>query len=202
MSEETVYPIEASMRGDNTIYVQCELQGCHKNYAICLNTIKSWENGKRKSDDYCSPEIKNKTCPALKMKAEEQAAGHALYYTPRVKVEVKPVTTEVYQTPTYMKQTESYQRGYKGAGAVIKGVSSSDRITATPTRGAVLNTSTQKTPAKSDVINGDLSSVVSQMAKEHYAAKEVKKIEIVEDKPVVESVLDRARRLREQRMKV
>lgn len=191
MSEEITYPVESSLRGDNTEYVKCEFRARQQNYAICLNTLKAFNEGRRKEGDVCCSEIKKKICPALKMREEELAAGHTLYYTPRVKVEVAPVVARTYETPQSVKRTDSYQRGYSSAGDVIRG--KPDKLTPV---------SAKRAPAasvakKSEIFDGDMASVVSQMAKDHAAG-------IVEEKKVVvvkpsESLVDKTRRLREER---
>ena len=52
-----IYPLEASLGGNNTVYIACEHRGCRQNYAICLNILKAYQEGRRKPDDYCSSEI-------------------------------------------------------------------------------------------------------------------------------------------------
>lgn len=207
MSEAIIYPLESSLLGNNTIYRHCEHIDGMKNYAICLNTIKAFNEGRRKPDDLCSKEIKNKTCPALKMRQEEIEAGHALYYVPRVQVEVKPVEEKFYATPERIKCTDSYRRGYASAGAVL-GKNDASR-TSTPRQKVA---PIVKSAPKSDVIDaGSMAAVVSQMVRDHSEGKleimpekiekkpDVKQDAIPEQKRNVETLLEKAKRLRAER---
>lgn len=188
---EVVYPVEHSLRGDNTVYVPCEFRARQQNYAICLNVIKGYDEKRRKEDDICCSEIKKKICPALKMREEELAAGHTLYYVPRIKVTVAPIDeNRAYVTPEYLKCTDSYQRGYSHAGNVIHGKTE----TVVKIKRPIVVASVVK---KAEFDNGDMASIVSQMAREH-VAKAVEVKEVV-DVVKTESVLERARRIRESR---
>lgn len=189
MSEEIIYPVEKSLGGDNTTYVACEYRDRQQNYAICLNVIKAYDEKRRKSDDVCCSEIKKMICPALKMRQEELLAGHTLYYIPRKKVEVVAVVERVFVTPDHIKKTDSYQRGWNSAGSIINNKSEPAKVS--PRRIEV------KPVAKIEaVMDGSMASVVSQMAREHAAGVVEVKKEVV-TRP--ETMLEKARRIREQR---
>lgn len=110
-------PPEASMAGDNTIYVGCEFIESRQNYGLCLYTIKAEEEGRLVGFQDCRRPIGNKTCPALKMREEERQAGRALYYQKRqIRVAVDN-TKEADSTPTFSnpnvdKNSLSYKRGW------------------------------------------------------------------------------------------
>lgn len=157
---EVTYPIEFSIKGNNTHYHHCEHIGGMKGYAICLHTIKAHEEGRRKPTDQCSPQIEKGICPALAMRKQEQEAGHTLFYTPRKELEVVAVKEHVYITPKHITQTESYQRGYSSAGAIIKGVKQPEPIKSKPT-------------AKNKVLvaDGSMAGVINEMMKAKPVAK-------------------------------
>ena len=179
-----IYPLEASLGGNNTVYIACEHRGCRQNYAICLNILKAYQEGRRKPDDYCSSEIGRNLCQAKKMRAEEEAAGHALYFKPRAKVEVKaPEAPKSYIVPSSIKSSEGYKRGYSHAGAVLGKKDKPAPIKSTPA----------PKPVAPKVM--DMGDVVSQMAREHAAGV---KADPIPPKPREETMLEKARRLREQ----
>lgn len=195
MNEGIIYPIEKSLGGDNTTYVACEYRDRQQNYAICLNVIKAYDEKRRKSDDVCCSEIKKMICPALKMRQEELLAGHTLYYTPRKKVEVVAKAVEgVFVTPDHIKRTESYQRGWNHAGSVINNKADS---TITSKRSVKALEPKPVVKKVESVIDGSMASVVSQMARDHAAGVVEAKKEVTETRP--ETMLEKARRIREQR---
>lgn len=184
------YPIEFSAKGNNTHYVPCEFRARSQNYAICLNVIKAYNEGRRKGDDVCCSEIKREVCPAFLMQRQEIEAGHTLYYVPRVQVEVAPVVARSYITPESVKRTDSYKRGWDSAGGTINDKSNS-ACKNTAKRIATKPSSVERTVEKKPVVyDGGLGSVVSEMAREHQAkSSDIK----------AESVLEKARRIRESR---
>jgi len=180
MTEQTQYPLEYSMRGDNTLYIGCESRGARQNYAICLNVIKAQNEGRRKQEDYCYKEIKCKSCQALKMRQEEMDAGYALHYAPRKKVEVKPQSQQSGIMPaSSAKDSEGYRRGFEYAGKMMgkdKSPATKQKVESRP-------------EAKPTAPVMDIAGVVSQMAREHAASK------------AEPTALDRARQLREKLQK-
>jgi hypothetical protein len=84
MSEKL--PLSASAGGDNTHCVGCEVYGGFRHYAVCLKIITLFKQGSPSwSNPGCNIAIAEgkKACPAYKMRLEEQAAGHAIYYEKR-----------------------------------------------------------------------------------------------------------------------
>ena len=195
MSEEkTTYPIDSSLGGDNTCYVACEFRARQQNYAICLNVIKAYDEKRRKADDICCSEIKKKICPALKMREEEISAGHTLYYIPRKKAEAiaKPVE-QIFITPEHIKRTDGYQRGWSHAGNVI-GRNDNNKVVPIVRKPQVVKPAVKQV----EIHDGSMASLISQMAKDHAAGVVEVKKEVVQSVKV-ETVLEKARRLREQR---
>ena len=97
------YPLEKSYGGDNTAFVSCAVYNASRHYAVCLRIITRKEEGSPHTwEPDCNRAIACRECPALAMRDEEEAAGHALYYTPRD-------TSHLGQTTIFDK---SYQRGW------------------------------------------------------------------------------------------
>jgi hypothetical protein len=79
------YPPQQSAAGTNTYTVQCAVVGWRPGYAVCAHKIMAYERDRGlKSYPDCERGIRNKECPAIAMRAEEAAAGKALYYVDRV----------------------------------------------------------------------------------------------------------------------
>ena len=82
-----IRPIEDSANGKTNAFSHCcMLVGHFRSYATCLHLIKERESGRLDvlySD--CSASIGKKSCPAISMRQEEVAAGHALYFQERIK---------------------------------------------------------------------------------------------------------------------
>ena len=178
------FPLDHSLKGNNTIYVACDHRGAQQNYAICLNVNKAYDEGRRAPEDYCSKEIKNGKCYASHMRQEELAAGHTLYYKPRKVVEVKPVEPKAYIVPIGADKTDGYKRGWSHAGAVL-----GKKETDVPK--AIQRPKPVAAKPKNEPM--DMAAVVSMMAKEAATAPAV----VAEPKP--ESMLEKARRIREQK---
>lgn len=85
-TDKTV-PIEASADGKLNAYTSyCPVVGHQRNYAVCLHLCAERKQGRldvRYSD--CSAAIGQRRCPALSMRKEEIAVGHAIYFTERFK---------------------------------------------------------------------------------------------------------------------
>lgn len=185
-NENDIYPLEFSLKGNNTIYVNCEHRGCQQNYAICCNILKAREEGRRKSEDACSREIDKNICEAKKMRAEEISAGHAIYYKPRqVAPPIQPVERQEkgssykidYQSSSYRRGLGTYKTPVNPGPKVVKSVES------------------LKSKPKEDVT--DFSASISKALKEQMSAPVVKQEPVAEkiEPPKQESVLEKARRL-------
>ncbi len=82
-------PISASAGGDNTHCVGCEVYGGFRHYAVCLKIITLFKKAQPSwSNPECNIAIQQgkSQCPAYKMRLEEQAAGHAIYFQAREKI--------------------------------------------------------------------------------------------------------------------
>jgi len=83
-ARQPAYPPEQSMGGINTYNFACRTVGFNPGYCVCLNKIAAFErDGDLTSYVECGKAIRNKECVALKMRAEERAAGTALYFIDR-----------------------------------------------------------------------------------------------------------------------
>lgn len=82
---QPTYPPEHSAGGINTFTVKgCKVVGHTPGYCVCLNKIKAFERDKAlTSYPECERAISSRTCPAIAMRQEEQAAGKALYFIDR-----------------------------------------------------------------------------------------------------------------------
>lgn len=80
---EPAAPVERSMGGCNTVYHACEVYHGRSNYAVCLHTIACVEQKRMQLRSECEGAIQAGTCPALKMRAEERAAGVSIYFFDR-----------------------------------------------------------------------------------------------------------------------
>lgn len=126
VSEDQLYPVEKSMSGKNAFYHFCDVRGAHASYAVCMHTIKAIEENRIKSDQFieCQRACTHDTCPAKAMRAEERAAGHALYYKERTNL--NPVNTRpekeaqanalIVSSGKYDMNNPSYARGWAQVG--------------------------------------------------------------------------------------
>lgn len=125
-SEDQLYPVEKSMSGKNAFYHFCDVLGNQQSYAVCMHTIKAIEEDRVKSDQFvdCQRACTHDTCPAKAMRAEERAAGHALYYKERTNL--NPVNTRpekeaqanalIVSSGKYDMNNPSYARGWAQVG--------------------------------------------------------------------------------------
>lgn len=75
---------EASMGGNNTYCVYCDVVGWRPNYGVCLNKISAYEReGMLSSFPACESAIKSNSCLSYKMRSEEQNAGKTIYFIDR-----------------------------------------------------------------------------------------------------------------------
>ncbi len=87
--DEEIYPLEKSMSGTNAFYIaDCDVVGHTAAYCACLKRVADRQNG-RLSELYasCGVAIDRKSCRAAKLRKEEIAAGKALYYISRAKLQ-------------------------------------------------------------------------------------------------------------------
>jgi hypothetical protein len=114
----TDLPPSASMAGDNTIYIGCEVRNARQHYGVCLFTIRAYEQDKLGGGfTDCARAICGNYCQANKMKAEEAAAGKALYYKKR---EIKTTTVQADSASSRSavdRNSASYQRGWGAISA-------------------------------------------------------------------------------------
>ncbi|SUE95833.1 Uncharacterised protein [Ectopseudomonas mendocina] len=125
-SEDQLYPVEKSMSGKNAFYHFCDVRGNQQSYAVCMHTVKAIEENRVKSDQFieCQRACTHDTCPAKAMRAEERAAGHALYYKERI--DVNPANTRseaeaqanalTVSSGKYDMNNPSYARGWAQVG--------------------------------------------------------------------------------------
>lgn len=187
--EEKTHPVEHSMRGDNTVYIGCDHRGCRQNYAICLNIIKAVDEKRRGGELDCTREVKSKVCPALKMRQEEQDAGHALYYRPRaVPAPVQRKAVFESKTPDHIRRSASYKNAWDRTGDIINGVKSS-----IPTRRSVKSAPMKIKPLKQieKADSSDFSAAISAAIKDE--------IENPEPDTKKESALDRMKRIKKEK---
>lgn len=125
-----ILPIEASMSGRNSVYRFCEQRGQSVSYAVCLHTLRRIEANDLPAEIAveCQRGYCHNNCVAKVMKAEEVAAGHALYFVPRGRHITDPVAVEkdnksagAVSSGKYDMSSASYARGWAiggGAGEV------------------------------------------------------------------------------------
>lgn len=78
------YPPEQSAGGGNTYALSCRVVGWSPGYCVCLHKINAYErDGHLKSYPECDKGIGSKACLALELRAQERAAGKALFYVDR-----------------------------------------------------------------------------------------------------------------------
>lgn len=83
-ARQPVYPPEQSMGGINSYNFSCKPIGYSPGYCVCLHKIAAYErDGDLPSYPECGKAIRNADCPALKLRAEEREAGHAIYFIDR-----------------------------------------------------------------------------------------------------------------------
>lgn len=83
--------VEESKKAYNAHYHHCDTYNGRTSYAVCLHTFQAFKDGRLSQfmREYCEPAIRSKTCAALKMRAEELQAGHAIYFSDRRENEKK-----------------------------------------------------------------------------------------------------------------
>ena len=72
-----VFPIEKSMTGKNSVYIDCVDLNRRAGYGVCLFTIRAFNQGKLDSENSCHTSINNGTCHALRLQRQEQEAKNS-----------------------------------------------------------------------------------------------------------------------------
>lgn len=122
---EKIYPIEQSQEGDNTLTLPCEVFKGRRHYAVCLRIINKHESGEpHQWETNCNMAISCQVCPALEMRNQEEAAGHALFFEERdLEKHQKVKKNEIH--------SRSYQRGWSQLNAKPK--ASAPKVQSPPT---------------------------------------------------------------------
>ena len=119
-----VYPVEMSKGGVNSHYHFCDMRGGQQSYAVCLNIISAIEEDRIKPDQFidCQRACLHGNCNAKVMRAEEVAAGHALYFKPRTNLNpanARPAVEaqdHALRVAKYDRADPSYSRGWAAGG--------------------------------------------------------------------------------------
>ncbi len=115
-----VLPPEASSWGKNAFYHSCSVIEQKRSFAACMHTIGAVEKGNEHylNEESCLRAIKNGSCEAMAMRAEEVAAGKALYYQERVRPKAVVIANndDLMVSKNVDRSSDSYQRGWNQAG--------------------------------------------------------------------------------------
>lgn len=119
-----ILPIDASMSGRNSVYQFCGARQQQASYAVCLHTIEKIKAGTLSRDllTECQRAYVGGYCPAKKMREQEEAAGHALFFIPRPRHITDPVTKSIVSgaavsSGKYDMSSASYARGWAIGGS-------------------------------------------------------------------------------------
>lgn len=157
-------PISASAGGDNIHCVGCEVYGGFRHYAVCLKIITLFKQGQPSwSNPGCNIAIQQgkNHCPAYKMRLEEQAAGHAIYYEQREKI--SPQVKFVEKDPSEISR---YDTLWPIAYKMLKGEESPREIKSQRQAKIVKPKSTeQESPNVSGNIHADLVNKLMEEGK-------------------------------------
>jgi hypothetical protein len=176
MSEqaEIIHPLKDSMSGRNAFYHFCDTRGAHASYAVCLHTITAIEENRIKSDQFieCQRACTHDTCPAKKMRAEEKAAGKALYFKERTNINPANTRSETeaqasalsVSSGKYDLNNPSYARGWAQVGSTKKSDQESGRK-AVQHKPAFKNPAQKPKPADGYVTEG-MADLVNVLMKE------------------------------------
>lgn len=162
-------PVEQSMNGRNATYYFCEQRGQSVSYAVCLHTLRRIEANDLPAEIAveCQRGYCHNNCPAKVMKAEEVAAGHALYWKPMRRHITDPVAAEerksgAVSSGKYDMSDPGYARGWAiggGPGEVRDRPKAKARPAPSPPK------------KKSGFVEEGMSDVVNVMMKEHAEKK-------------------------------
>lgn len=114
-------PLEASTWGKNAFYHHCRVTEQRRNFAACMNILLAIRDKRiNEGSDYggCVNAVKNGNCPAVAMRKEEIAAGHAIYYKERqIPVSIIEADPQPDVTGPRYPNHPSYMRGWASAGS-------------------------------------------------------------------------------------
>lgn len=124
-------PLLASERSDNAYILPCDIYQGRRHYAVCLRIVNRHEDGNPAPwEPNCNNAIACRQCPAVKMRDEEDEAGHALYYTPR------ELGTGSAKTKPIDIHSRSYQRGWGAVDRVNRNASKPQSVPTEPVKKA------------------------------------------------------------------
>lgn len=150
-ARQPVYPPEQSMGGVNSYNFSCRTIGYSPGYCVCLNKIAAYErDGDLASYPDCGKAIRNKDCPALKMRTEERTAGHAIYFIDRALLREEMEKQFAATTPSFRPTKTEAPKTAPVKASVAKKVA--DHLTTMPTPeidgyAAAINAAIAATPA-------------------------------------------------------
>jgi len=120
------HPVEKSRSGQNAYYHFCHIRGAQQNYAVCMHILAAIDDGRIGEDSFvdCQRACTRGDCEAKKMRAEEQAAGHSLYFKQRTNLNPLNSRPEreaqdkalVVSSGKYDMSNPSFARGWNMAG--------------------------------------------------------------------------------------
>jgi len=179
MSEEIAehYPPSKSCSGSNAYYHFCHIRGGQQNYGVCMHIIKAIEEDRIGSDSFvdCQRACTRDDCQAKKMRAEEIAAGRALYYKERTNINPSNKRSEreaqegalIVSSGKYDMTNPSFARGWNAVGAASK--SKIDSPAVSKTRPLPSPTSQPKPQKKSGFVEESMADLVNVIARESKA---------------------------------
>lgn len=109
VNRDVTIPVEASADGKrNAWMIHCGVVQHVKAYCVCIHLCKQRKEGRLPTQySDCSAAIGKKECPALKMRKEELAEGHAIYFRERNTPPLPVLTPEIGQFPSKTLDTKS-----------------------------------------------------------------------------------------------
>lgn len=121
-----IHPVEASRSGGNAFYHFCHIRGAQQNYGLCMHILTAMDERRLGNDSFvdCQRACTRGDCEAKKMRAEEEAAGVALYFKPRTNINPANSRPEkeaqdkalIVSSGKYDMSNASYARGWHMAG--------------------------------------------------------------------------------------
>jgi hypothetical protein len=164
-----IHPIESSMSGRNSVYNFCEERGQQVSYAVCLHTIRRIEQNDLPAEIAveCQRAYCHNNCIAKKHKAQEVAAGHALFFVPRpthITDPVKEVSVArdgAVSSGKHDMSNDSYRRGWAiGGRDGYSADDSSNRARSKPAR------KVEPVVKKSGFVEATMADAINEMMKE------------------------------------
>jgi hypothetical protein len=91
------YSLDKSESGTNAFYFDdCTIVGRTAAYCVCMKRLSESKRGEiSEMNSSCGDAINHNTCKAARMRREEVAAGHALYYVSRARINAKYETRQL-----------------------------------------------------------------------------------------------------------